>query len=89
MNHLFENRQFMIIDTSQVAAINFQEVLETSSETLRYSIDRAKTFVKWETAQIPTSVQNIAVQYKEGPYTYEEILEILSSGIWTQTGIEF
>ena len=76
----YENRQFMIFNVSELDNIDFNEVLETSKDTVRKSIDGTKTFVKWE-GNIPSSVQSLTT--KEGPYTYEEILTILQSPEWT------
>jgi hypothetical protein len=77
---MFESRQYMIFSTSELTNINFDEVLETSTETVRKSIDESKTFVKWEGEYIPTSVQSLLT--KEGPYTHTEILNILSTEEW-------
>ncbi len=43
-----ENRQYMIFNISEVDLINFDEVIQTSPETLRKSNDNTKAFVKWE-----------------------------------------
>ena len=77
----YENREFMIFDVSELNTINFNEVLETSIDTVRKSIDGTKTFVKWDGATIPPSVE--ALTTKQGPYTYTEILSILSTSEWT------
>ena len=77
---MFENRNYMILSTSETGSIDFNGVLETSSETLRLSVDETKTFVKWE-GDIPSSVDSL--ETKEGPYTHSEILEILSTDFWT------
>ena len=42
----YENREFIIINVSEIDKINFDEVLETSGNTLRKSIDKTKTFIK-------------------------------------------
>jgi hypothetical protein len=73
----------MIFNVSELNQINFTEVLETSSETVRRSVNGTKTFVKWDGENVPTSVD--ALTTKEGPYTYEEILSILSTTAWTDT----
>jgi hypothetical protein len=75
----YENRQFMIFNVSELDNIDFNEVLETSKDTVRKSIDGTKTFVKWE-GNIPPSVQSLTT--KEGPYTYNEILTILEGLEW-------
>jgi hypothetical protein len=76
----YENREFMVFNVSELDTINFNEVLETSIDTVRKSVDETKTFVKWEGETIPPSVQNLTT--KEGPYTYQEILTILSTAEW-------
>lgn len=78
---MFGNRNYMILSTSETGSVDFNEVLETSSETLRLNVDRTKTFVKWE-GSIPSSVNSLTS--KEGPYTHSEILNILSTSEWTE-----
>lgn len=75
-----EEKYYMIFNTSEVSVINFSEVLEDSSETIRKSIDQSKTFVKWYGQTVPTSIQNLIS--KEGPYNHSEILEILKTSFW-------
>ena len=76
----YSNRQFMIFDVSELNIIDFSQVLETSADTVRKSIDGTKTFVKWE-EDIPSCVDLLTT--KDGPYTYDEIITILNSEDWT------
>ena len=80
---MYENRNFMIFLTSETGSIDFSEVLETSSETLRLNVSGSKSFVKWDGETVPTSVDSLTT--KEGPYTYEEIKNILTGSDWTDT----
>jgi hypothetical protein len=80
----YEQRQFMIFNVSELNQIEFDQVLETSSETVRKSVDLSKTFVKWD-GDIPICVSNLTT--KEGPYTYSEIITILSTPEWTDINI--
>jgi hypothetical protein len=92
----YSNRRYVIFNVSELEKINFEEILETSAETVRKSIDETKTFVKWdsinsfvdaETGQeiieefIPESIKNLITKSKY--YTHEEILNILSGQEWT------
>lgn len=79
MSHLYEDRNFMIFNVNELGKIDWNVVLETSSETIRKSVDGSKTFVKWD-GDGPECV--LSLDSKEGPYNYEEILEILSSPEW-------
>ena len=76
-----ENRQFMIFNVSELDKIDFIQVLETSAETVRKSVDETKTFVKWD-GETPSCVSTLTTS--EGPYTYEEILAILATEEWTK-----
>ena len=76
----YPNREFMIFNVSELPLIDFTQVHETSQDTVRRSVDATLTFVKWDGA-IPSSVE--ALTTKQGPYTYDEILTILSGPEWT------
>lgn len=72
----------MIFNVSELNQIDFSQVLETSEDTVRKSVDGTKTFVKWESETVPSSVQNLTT--KEGPYTYSEMVSILSTSFWSE-----
>ena len=72
----------MIFNINELININFEEVLETSIETVRKSVDNTKVFVKWE-GSIPLSVQSLTT--KEGPYSSEEMRIILEGKDWFKT----
>ena len=76
----YPNREFMIFNVSELLLIDFNQVHETSQDTVRRSVDATLTFVKWDGAT-PSSVE--ALTTKQGPYTYDEILVILSGPEWT------
>ena len=78
------NNTYMIFNVSELEQIDFEQVKETSIDTVRKSIDQTKTFVKWE-GEIPQCVVDLTT--KEGPYTYEEILAILATEEWTNPNL--
>ena len=80
----YPNREFMIFNVSELPQIDFTQVQETSIDTVRKSVDQTKTFVKWD-GEIPSSVSSLST--KEGPYTYDEMLIILSTEEWTDPNI--
>ena len=73
-------REYLIIPASAVPLIDFDTVCETSASTLRYSVDGAWTFVKWDGEQ-PAWTMDIADA--QGPFDHEQILAILSGPEWT------
>ena len=73
-------KNYVIIDASEVSSVDFDQVAETSADTLRYSLDGAKTFVKYEGTQ-PFFLLG------KTEYTNEEILSILSGPEWASDEI--
>jgi hypothetical protein len=77
---MYDQRNFAIFSLTEIDEIDFTQVLETSAETLRKSVDGTKSFVKWDGEQ-PEFVSTL--ETLEGPYTYTEILDILSGPEWS------
>lgn len=71
-------RKYVIIPASDVPSVDFDQVQETSAQTLRYNIDPAgtKTFVKFE-GSTPDFLDG------KTQYTHSEILTILATDEWT------
>jgi hypothetical protein len=69
-------RTYVIIDASEVSSVDFNQVLQTSSDTLRYSVDGSKALLKYEGDQ-PSFLSG------KQEYTHSEILAILATDEWT------
>lgn len=76
---------YLVIQASDVSSVDFAAVFETSAETLRYSVDNTKTFIKWEGDQ-PAFVASLTGT--EGPYTNAELRAILDTDVWTEPDAE-
>lgn len=76
---MYENRRYLVIPTSVTSSIDFNEVMETSIETLRLSIDGTQTFVKYDITNGRPSIYS--EEYTE--YTHTQILELLSTSDWS------
>ena len=68
--------RYVIYNMANVDLINFDQVKETSRDTLRLSLDQTKCVLKFEgdTPDFLVGLQQ---------YNYEEILEIMYSSEWT------
>mgnify|MGYP003149677386 CR=1 FL=1 len=81
----YENRKYVIIDASEVSSVDFSQVIQTSADTLRYSLDNlegegenflhSKTFVKFE-GDTPSFLEG------KTQYSHSEIRNILSGSDW-------
>jgi hypothetical protein len=70
------SRNYVIIDASEVSSVDFNQVLETSAETLLYNLAGTQTFVKFE-GETPSFLAG------KTQYTHSEMLEILAGEEWT------
>ena len=74
---------YVIIEAEYLEYVDFSKVKEDSPDTLRYSLDGKKFFVKYESEQ-PEFIYSItkdAIGLEE--YNHAEIIEILSGSEWT------
>lgn len=70
------DRQYVIINTDELSTINFDHVLETSVDTLRYNVAGDQTFVKYEGAK-PRCL------YGKDTLSHSAMLTILEGESWT------
>lgn len=71
---MFENRRWLVIPTSLTSSIDFNQVLESSADSLRLSVDGTQTFVKYEINEVTAS--------------YEEHYQNPETDTWTTSSIE-
>ena len=63
---MYDNRRYLIIPSSIVDDINFIQVHETSKDTLRYSVDASKTFVKYDVVVYDEDVTQTTINAETG-----------------------
>jgi hypothetical protein len=76
---MFDSREYLILSVTEINLIDFSQVLQTDQNSLRRSVDQSKVVIKWDGDQ-PSFVNSLTT--KEGPYTHQQILPIMSSPEW-------
>ena len=71
------SRQYVILNADEVSTVNFDEVLQTSVDTLRYNVAGDQTFVKYEGAK-PRCL------YGKDTLSHSEMLNVLAGEAWAQ-----
>ena len=69
-------RTYVILNTSELSSVDFNQVLQESADTLRYSVDGTKFLLKFE-GDTPSFLVG------EPQYDHAEILTVLSGTEWT------
>jgi len=80
---IFSNRRWLVIPVTEAPNVDFNQVLESSIETLRHSVDGTKTFVKYE-VQV---VEETYTQTHLNPDTQEEITATIQAGVYGRPSI--
>ena len=71
-------RTYVILDADEVVNINFDDVVEDSADTLRFSLDGDKTLVKFE-----GDTPDFLVGKTTNTFNHSEILVELAKPEWT------
>jgi hypothetical protein len=71
------SRKYVIINADEVDSVDFSQVDETSADTIRYSLDDSKTFVKFDSDTTPSFLEG------KTQYTHSEIISVLATDEWT------
>lgn len=69
-------RQYVILNTDELSTVNFEDVLETSVDTLRYNVAGDQTFVKYEGPK-PRCL------YGKDTLSHSAMITVLSGEAWT------
>lgn len=79
----YSTRRYLIIPSTIINSINFNEVMETSINTLRYSIDKTKTFVKYTISVEPVDRTETYID----PETNQPVIIEINSGIYGRPSV--
>ena len=73
---------YVTLDFSEASELDYEQILQTSIDTLRVSVDGTRTIVKWIAEYgVPSSVA--ALTTKGSYLTHEEALILMSTEAWT------
>ena len=76
-------KTYAIIRLADIDLIDFSQVAQTSSRTVRKNLDNTEFVIKWQEGYEPTFIENGAV-IPVGIYTHSECLELMATDKWSQ-----
>ena len=74
---------YAIIELADIGLIDFGQVAQSSTSTVRKSLDNTQFVIKWQEGYEPTFISNGEV-IPVGIYTHSEALELMSTDKWSQ-----
>ena len=81
----YSNRTYAFANTSTIGSVDFSQVMETSADTVRKSVDESQFILKWYTANEPTFITDESVTLTWSG-SHADCLTQLSSAFWESTG---
>lgn len=87
---MINNYKYCVVNINEIDNVDYSQVLQTSAETVRKSLDGSKFILKYD-GQKPATIQNLENNGKLFTYsgnlilTHPQILEIISTEEWTGT----
>ena len=79
----FQNRRWLVIPTSIVDTINFNQVHESNADSLRKSVDETLTFVKYEVNVVEETYTETFQDIETG----EEVSNTIEAGTYGRPSI--
>lgn len=73
---MYENRKYVIIEASEVSSVDFNLVMQTSADTLRYNLAGTQALLKFN-GDTPSFLEG------NTQYSHSEIMEVLQGEEWT------
>jgi hypothetical protein len=67
----YENRKWIFLNSGDMSEVDYGQVLQTSADTCRYSVDGTKSFVKYETVTYPIDINAENVDSEGNTYNFQ------------------
>ena len=80
---MFENRRWLVIPTSIIDTIDFNQVQQFGEDSLRLSIDESETFVKYDIVDVTESYDTTFTD----PETDDDVTTTTNAGIYGRPSI--
>jgi len=79
----FPNRRWLVIPATEVENVDFNQVLESSADSLRYNVAGTETFIKYEVRV----VEETYTETHTDPETNEEVSTTIEAGTYGRPSI--
>jgi hypothetical protein len=78
----YSDRTYSTALTSTIGSVDFSQVMETSADTVRKSMDTTEFILKWETASTPTFISDESVTLTWSG-SHADCLNLMTGSAWT------
>ena len=79
----FTDRTYATAQTLTLGNVDFSQIMETSANTVRKSVDESQFVLKWDTNNIPTFITNGSVTVTWSG-SHADCLTLMNTSAWTE-----
>ena len=81
----YSDRTYATANTSTIGNVDFSQVMQTSAETVRKSLDESQFVLKWYTTDTPTFITNNNVTLTWSG-SHADCVILMGTSTWSDTG---
>ena len=78
----YSNRTYATANTSTLGSVDFSQVMETSADTVRKSVNESQFVLKWKTVDTPTFITDESVTLTWSG-SHAACLNLMTGSFWT------
>ena len=79
----YEDRTYSTVLTSEIGSVDFSQVMETSADTVRKSIDGTQFVLKWYKAHIPSFISPSGSMVPTWSGSHADCLTLMATEAWS------
>ena len=79
----YSDRTYATVLTSGIGSVDFSQVMETSADTIRKSVDRTEFVLKWKTKSWPSFVTPSGSMVPTWSGSHADCLTLMATETWS------
>ena len=79
----YSDRTYATVLTSGIGSVDFSQVMETSADTVRKSVDGTEFVLKWKTANLPSFISPSGSMVPTWSGSHANCLSLMTGSAWS------
>lgn len=79
----YSDRTYSTVLTSDIGSVDFSQVMETSADTVRKSVDETEFVLKWKTKSWPSFISPSGSVVPTWSGSHADCLTLMNTSAWT------
>ena len=79
----YSDRTYSTVLTSEIGSVDFSQVMETSADTVRKSVDKTEFVLKWKTVNWPSFISPSGSMVPTWSGSHADCLTLMATEAWS------